>query len=467
MVSGDTRIDVSDEMSESNIASGNNLDMKVNLTNVSSVGIVGTGNFGKALGSKLETCGVEVIVGSRNPGGKFVSVEKSIQENLIILAVPKFSWTEIPFGKMNPRAVVIDCSNRSLKCPTDELSQAEILQQMVPPLVHVVKGLNTISAYELENKTIPVRKKIPIAGNDKLGKKTVGVLLAKLGYQVCDMGSLEQARTIENIPLSLFPEWRKPIIVSFLIWIFYFLLTFSRYHFFLDNNVGWEPEGLQNIFVKYINRTCNSHALTLLSACYLPGVLAAYTQLVRGTKYSEFPVWLATWLKMRKQLGVLMLVSASVHVCFYVLLYEPHYGVKQIPSPTVNGWDWDTFITVQTQEITPSLRTNLYILAGISAYFSAVVLGIISLPSVSSSLSWNEFRTIQSWLGWICLILSIFHSTLGGFRKFYKFNDSSFRFNDSASVPLILPALTLLLRILLLIPMVDARLTQIRQGKVF
>ena len=49
MVSGDTRIDVSDKMSESNIASGNNLDMKVNLTNVSSVGIVGTGNFGKAL----------------------------------------------------------------------------------------------------------------------------------------------------------------------------------------------------------------------------------------------------------------------------------------------------------------------------------------------------------------------------------------------------------------------------------
>ena len=34
----------------------------------------------------------------------------------------------------------------------------------------------------------------------------------------------------------------------------------------------------------------------------------------RGTKFSRFPNWLDNWLKMRKQLGLLMLFSAAVHV---------------------------------------------------------------------------------------------------------------------------------------------------------
>lgn len=63
-----------------------------------------------------------------------------------------------------------------------------------------------------------------------------------------------------------------------------------------------------------LNKTLSMHAVTLLTACYLPGVLAAWLQIIRGTKYSRFPNWLDRWLKMRKQLGLLMLFSASMHV---------------------------------------------------------------------------------------------------------------------------------------------------------
>ncbi len=63
-----------------------------------------------------------------------------------------------------------------------------------------------------------------------------------------------------------------------------------------------------------LNKTLSVHALTLLATCYLPGVLAAYIQLFRGTKYSRFPKWLDRWLRMRKQLGLLMLLSAALHV---------------------------------------------------------------------------------------------------------------------------------------------------------
>ena len=103
---------------------------------------------------------------------------------------------------------------------------------------------------------------------------------------------------------------------SLSIWLFLYLWTFGRYNFCHDNKMGWFPSDLGEMFTKYINKTCDGHALTLLAACYLPGVLAAYLQLIRGTKYSWFPSWLDNWLKMRKQLGLLMLFAASIHVQF-------------------------------------------------------------------------------------------------------------------------------------------------------
>ena len=67
----------------------------------------------------------------------------------------------------------------------------------------------------------------------------------------------------------------------------------------------------------------------------MAGVLAAYLQLSRGTKYSVFPGWLDAWLRLRKQLGLLMLLSAWFlskhleddnlsHRQSYRLLYRRH-----------------------------------------------------------------------------------------------------------------------------------------------
>ena len=63
-----------------------------------------------------------------------------------------------------------------------------------------------------------------------------------------------------------------------------------------------------------MNKILASHALNMLAICYLPGCIAAYIQLVRGTKYSRFPNFLDQWLRMRKYLGLLMLLTASIHV---------------------------------------------------------------------------------------------------------------------------------------------------------
>ena len=77
-----------------------NTDIKVNIGNADCVGVVGTGNFGKAITNKLVKCGVQVVVGTRNPTGLFVSIEKALQEKIVILAVPTFSWPDIPLAKI-------------------------------------------------------------------------------------------------------------------------------------------------------------------------------------------------------------------------------------------------------------------------------------------------------------------------------------------------------------------------------
>ena len=73
-------------------------------------------------------------------------------------------------------------------------------------------------------------------------------------------------------------------------------------------------KNLQGAPLTNINRAISCHALNMLALCYLPGCIAAYIQLYRGTKYSRFPKILDRWLKMRKYLGLLMLFSACMHV---------------------------------------------------------------------------------------------------------------------------------------------------------
>ena len=88
-------------------------------------------------------------------------------------------------------------------------------------------------------------------------------------------------------------------------------LSWDKIETFGDN---WNWKRWNTIPTTTVNSTLAVHAINMLSLCYIPGLIAAYIQLIRGTKYSRFPNWLDKWLRMRKQLGLLMLFSASLHV---------------------------------------------------------------------------------------------------------------------------------------------------------
>ena len=64
-----------------------------------------------------------------------------------------------------------------------------------------------------------------------------------------------------------------------------------------------------------------------------------YLALYRGTKYSRFPTWLDLWLKSRKELGLLMLLSATYHGIAYMLMYQAgseHGGTYAVQTMLVS-----------------------------------------------------------------------------------------------------------------------------------
>ena len=73
-------------------------------------------------------------------------------------------------------------------------------------------------------------------------------------------------------------------------------------------------------------------------------------------------------------------------------------------------------------------------------------------------------RVLQSRLGWACLLLSTSHALVNGYSSLLTHDCI---FPSSKLVPLLLPLLTILLKVPLLLPCLDSRLTRIREGRLY
>ena len=60
-------------------------------------------------------------------------------------------------------------------------------------------------------------------------KEEVSDLIRKLGFSPIDRGALRNAREIEDIPVQRFPLWKKPLIISTVLFAVLFLLSFSKW----------------------------------------------------------------------------------------------------------------------------------------------------------------------------------------------------------------------------------------------
>lgn len=155
-------------------------------------------------------------------------------------------------------------------------------------------------------------------------KQAVVDISHSLGLTAVDRGSLRVATELEDLPLQLFPLWRLPLRISAGLLGAFFLYVLIRdvvYARVVDNK-----DNSFRIMISLANKVFPMVALVMLALCYLPGIIAAFLQLYNGTKYRRFPDWLDRWMLCRKQLGLLALTFAFLHV-LYTLVIPIRYFV--------------------------------------------------------------------------------------------------------------------------------------------
>ncbi|XP_068091586.1 metalloreductase STEAP4 [Hyperolius riggenbachi] len=432
-----------------------------------SICILGTGDFGRALGFKFLQSGFSVVFGSRNPGKTSLlpkGVEVLSHEEaagkcaLVIIAIQRDHYgflselTEVLDGK-----ILVDISN-NLKVDQYPESNAEYLAHVVPG-AKVVKAFNTVSAWALQSGTLDASRQVFVCSDDNLAKHTVMDLVRAIGLTPQDKGSLLAAKEIENYPLQLFPMWRLPVYICAGLTVFLFLYCVIYDVVYSAAVTGTDVSF--RIAISIPNKVFPIVSLMLLGLVYLPGVFAAFIQLHRGTKYSRFPNWLDRWMLCRKQLGLVALAYAFLHAIYTLVIPIRYYARHRAATNVITQ--------VQKNETNPFLivsawRSDSYIALGILGFFFYVVLGITSLPSVSNAVNWREFRFVQSKLGYLTLLLCTGHAFLFGWNKFLYIANFRWCMPPAYTLALVIPCIVLILKFILILPCIDKRITKIRQG---
>ena len=164
----------------------------------------------------------------------------------------------------------------------------------------------------------PFSLQIFLCSNSSNAKSSVMQLCRQMGFVPVDMGLLSSSLEIENLPLSLFPSWRIPVLCTLFLFVLFYLYNFLR-----DVLQPYVTAG-KNVFYKMpietVNVTLPSVALVMLALVYLPGLCAAFFQLWSGTKYNRFPNWLDRWLTRRKQFGLCSFLCAALHAIYSLSL---------------------------------------------------------------------------------------------------------------------------------------------------
>jgi NADPH-dependent F420 reductase len=179
------------------------------------VGVLGAGNFGKALAAAVVRSGHGAVLGSRHPDRAAAAAREAGAAaaasprdavrgaDVVVLAVPYDAVAGIAeeLGEELRGRTVVDVTNRFDPRALDGTSNAELVQAALPQS-RVVKALNTVMAARLAAPVIDgVTLDGFLAGDDAAAKAQVTELLRSLGLHPVDAGPLVMARALEAIAL--------------------------------------------------------------------------------------------------------------------------------------------------------------------------------------------------------------------------------------------------------------------------
>jgi predicted dinucleotide-binding enzyme len=192
------------------------------------VGIIGTGRVGGALGPQLARHGYKVVYGSRDPAAKKVrdlvsqtgagteattQKEAAARADFVLLAVPWSVTEEVVKGLGDLTGKILLDAVNPLQRADDGLLETAVSTsgalhvQRWAQGATVVKAFNTINYLVMADPTSaggPVT--VPLASDDPVAKERVRELVEKLGFETADVGPLRLSRELEGmVVLHLVP----------------------------------------------------------------------------------------------------------------------------------------------------------------------------------------------------------------------------------------------------------------------
>jgi 8-hydroxy-5-deazaflavin:NADPH oxidoreductase len=206
------------------------------------IGVLGTGEVGRTLGTGFAKHGHQIMIGTRDPQQEKVRAWVAATGNgatagtfgeaaafgEIVVVATMWSGTESALSMAGPERlrgkVVIDATNPldfSQKPPTLAVSGndsgGETVQRLLPGAL-VVKAFNIVGSAHMVHPEFPGgRPDMFICGDDDAAKERVKALLTTFGWSVIDMGGITAARYLEALAM---------------VWILYYFKVGSGNHAF-------------------------------------------------------------------------------------------------------------------------------------------------------------------------------------------------------------------------------------------
>ena len=184
------------------------------------VTIIGAGNMGKGIGTRVVASGNDVELVDRDPeaaqslaaelatAGSGTATSGRLLGEVVVLAIPYGAVAETlaAYGEQLPGKVVVDITNpvdfatmEGLVTPPGS-SAAEEIAKLVPDGTAVVKAFNTTFGQTLVPGEVAGQKlDVLIAGDDEAAKKKIAALAEAGGLRPIDVGPLRRARQLEQL----------------------------------------------------------------------------------------------------------------------------------------------------------------------------------------------------------------------------------------------------------------------------
>jgi predicted dinucleotide-binding enzyme len=182
---------------------------------------IGIGNVGFALADNLQQKGYEIVVANDNPASKSVQaalaknpnfevrpLQEAVDASEIVFLATPFAANESVLNSIDLKdKILIDCTNPVGKGISHGLqstiSGAEKVQEWAKT-AQVIKAFTIYGFENFQDATFPkydVKPVMLVAGNEPVAKHTFEPLVQDLGFQMKDVGALDQALHLEHMTL--------------------------------------------------------------------------------------------------------------------------------------------------------------------------------------------------------------------------------------------------------------------------